>query len=75
MDCLLCTLEFGRDALEVFALDKGTLCSVSVDTETILFIFLAGLVDMGFLGLLRLEVFLDCGLLGFTMLGLTGDKD
>jgi hypothetical protein len=75
MDRLLCTFEFGRDALEILALDKGTLSSVSVDAETILFVFLAGLVDMSLLCLLRLELLLDCSLIDFSMLGLTSDKD
>jgi len=74
MDCLLCAFEFGRDALEILALDKGTLGRVSVDAETILLVFLAGLVDVGFLGLFRLELLLDCGLIALTMLGLASDK-
>lgn len=74
MDCLLCAFEFGRDALEILALDKGTLGRVGVDAETILLIFLAGLVNVSFLGLLRLELLLDCGLIALTMLGLAGDK-
>ena len=44
---------------------------VGVDAETILLVFLAGLGDVSFLGLLRL---LDCGLIALTMLGLAGDK-
>jgi hypothetical protein len=74
MDCLLCAFEFGRDTLKVLALDKGTLGGVGVDAETILLVFLAGLVDVSFLGLLRLELLLDCGLIALTMLGLAGDK-
>jgi len=74
MDCLLCTFEFGRDAFEILALDKGTLGCVSVDAETILLVFLAGLVDVSFLGLLRLELLLDCSLIDLTMLGLASNK-
>lgn len=75
MDRLLCTFEFDRDALEILALDKGTLGSVSVDAETILLVFLAGLVDMSLLCLLRLELLLDRSLIDFSMLGLTSNKD
>jgi hypothetical protein len=59
MDCLLCTFEFDGDALEVLALDKGTLGCVSIDAKAILLVSLAGLVDMDLLGLLRLELLLD----------------
>ena len=40
----------------------------------ILLVFLAGIVDVSFLGLLRLELLLDCGLIVLTMLGLASDK-
>jgi hypothetical protein len=75
MDGLLCAFEFDRDALEILALDKGTLSSISVDAETILLVFLAGLVNMGLLDLLRFELLFDCRLIDFSMLGLTSDKD
>jgi hypothetical protein len=74
MDRLLCAFEFSRDALEILALDEGTLGRVSVDAETILLVLLAGLVDVSFLCLLRLELLLDCGLITLPMLGLASDK-
>jgi hypothetical protein len=75
MDRLLCTFEFDGDALEILSLDKGTLGSVSIDAETILLVFLAGLVNVSLLRLLRLELLLDCSLIDFSMLGLTSNKD
>jgi hypothetical protein len=74
MDCLLCTFEFGSDAFEILALDKGTLGRVCVDAKTILLVFLAGLVDVSFLSLFRLELLLDCSLIALTMLGLASNK-
>lgn len=74
MDGLLSTFEFDGDAFEILALDKGTLGGVSVDAKTILLVFLAGLVDVGFLRLLRFELFLNYCLIGFTVLCLTSDK-
>ena len=74
MDRLLSTFQFYRNTLEVLALDKGTLGRVSIDAQTVLLVFLAGLVYMGLLRLLRLELLLDCGLERFTMLCLTSDK-
>jgi hypothetical protein len=74
VDGLRRKFEFDRSAFEVLALDKSALGGVSVDTETILFVFLAGLVDMCLLRLLRFKPFLDCGQMRFTMLCLTGNK-
>lgn len=74
MDRLLGTFEFDGDALEVFALDEGALRSIGVNAETILFVLLAGLVDVAFLRLLCLKLFLDRSLISFTMLSLTGDE-
>ncbi len=74
MDRLLCTFEFDGNALQILALDKGTLCSVSIDAKTILLVFLAGLVYMGLLGLLRLELFLNCALIRLAVLCLASDK-
>jgi len=74
MDRLLRTFEFDRDTLEILTLDKGTLGGIRIDTKTILLIFVAGLVNMGLLRLLRLELFLDCGLIHLAVLCLTRNK-
>ena len=74
LDRLLRTFKFDSNALEILALDKGTLGSVSVDTEAILLVFFASLVDMRLLRLLRLKLLLDGGLKRSTMLCLTADK-
>ena len=74
MDRLLCTFEFNRNTFQILTLDKGTLGGVCIDTETILLVFLAGLVNMSLLRLLRLELLLDCGLIYLAVLCLTGDK-
>lgn len=74
MDRLLGTFEFDGDALEILALDEGALRSIGVNAETILFVLLAGLVDVAFLRLLCLELLLDHSLISFTMLSLTGDE-
>ncbi len=74
MDRLLRTFEFDGNALEILALDEGALGGVGVDAETILLVFLASLVDVAFLRLLCLELFLDRSLITFTMLGLTSDE-
>ena len=59
MDRLLRAFEFNRDTFQILTLDKGTLGGIRIDAKTILLVFLAGLVNMGFLRLLRLELFLD----------------
>ena len=74
MDRLLGTFEFDGNALEILALDEGALRSVGINAETILLVFLASLVDVSFLRLLCLELFLDRSLIYFTMLSLTGDE-
>ena len=74
MDGLLRTFEFDGNALEILALDEGALRSVGVNAETILLVFLAGLVDVALLRLFCFELFLDRSLINFTMLGLTCDE-
>jgi hypothetical protein len=74
VDRLLRSFEFDGNALEILALHEGALGSVGVNAETILLVFLASLVDVAFLRLLCLELFLDRSLIYFTMLSLTGNE-
>lgn len=68
------TFELGVNAIEVFALHQGALCSVGIDPHAVGFVLLPSFIDIGFLGSFCLELFLDRGLDGTLEMGLAGEE-
>jgi len=75
LNSLLGALELGVNAIEVFTLHQGALGSVGIDPHAVGLILLPSLVDVGFLGIFGLELFLDRGLEGTLEMGLAGEED
>jgi hypothetical protein len=70
LDGALCSLEFELDLFELLALKECRLRRIGIDPLTVVFVLFPCLVDVLFLGLLRLPVLLDHSLERLFVVGL-----